>query len=177
MRQMIIPLILLVASSNLAAMELFGLELLGSSQKQLRAAAKKTGVVLIRDSSESLWFDSYDSSIVLAGSSHLYLGFVRQDQRFAFAEYEFVGFKHEKMLAGLNRKYGSGKMIRGKFISDNEYLWQLDGIKKTFKSDWKNYTTRLSYVSPEALKQLKIEQFNAEREETPKNTTQEFSVY
>lgn len=122
-------------------------------------------------------FDSYHSSNVLPGSSRLYLGFVRQDSQFAFAEYEFIGYKYKEMLARLIQKYGSAKIIRGKFISDNEYLWQKDGIKISLKSDWQNYRTRLSYVNPNALRQLKIERLSAEQDEAAKNSTQDISVY
>ena len=172
MRLMFITLILLVASGNLAAVELFGLQLANSSQKQLRNAAKKAGVILIRESGESLWFDSYDSSSVLPGSSRLYLGFVRKDQRFAFAEYEFVGLNHDQMLTRLNQKYGPAKISRGKFISDHEYRWQQDGVQIIFKTDWQNYRTRLSYVNPITLKQLKIERLNAKLEQIKADTTQ-----
>ncbi len=172
MRPMFITLILLVASGNLAAVELFGLQLANASQNQLRDAAKKAGVILIRESNESLWFDSYDSSSVLPGSSRLYLGFVRKDQRFAFAEYEFVGLKHAQMLTRLNQKYGPGKISRGKFISDHEYRWQQDGVQIIFKTDWQNYRTRLSYVNPITLKQLKIERLNAKLEQIKADTTQ-----
>lgn len=177
MRLMFITLVLLVASGNLAAVELFGLQLENSSQKQLRDAAKKAGVILIRESDDSLWFDSYDSSSVLPGSSRLYLGFVRKDQRFAFAEYEFVGLNHDQMLASLRQKYGSGQTSRGRFISDREYRWQQDGIQIIFKTDWQNYRTRLSYINPAALRQLQIEQWGSELEKDTNNDTQAYSVY
>jgi len=177
MRLTIITIILLVASNKLAAVELFGLELMNSTQDQLRDAAKKAGVVRIRESDESSWFDSYDSSDVLPGSSRLYLGFVRQDSRFAFAEYEFVGYKYEEMLARLKLKYGSAKIIRGKFISDNEYLWLKNGIEITFKFDWQSYKTRLSYVSPDAFRQLKLERLTVEQDESTGKLTQDVSVY
>jgi hypothetical protein len=177
MRLIIITLCLLANSSNLAAVELFGLKLADSSQKELRDAAKKAGVVLIRESDESLWFDSYDSSSVLPGSSRLYLGFVRQDQRFAFAEYEFVGLKHNRILARLSQKYGSGQRSRGRFLSDQEYRWQQDGIQITFKTDWQNYRTRLSYTSPTALKQLKKEKLDAEQKKVEENSAQTSSIF
>ena len=177
MRLILITLILLLASNKLAAVELFGLELASSTQKQLRDAAKKAGVILIRESDGSSWFDSYDSSNVLPGSSRLYLGFVREDQRFAFAEYEFVGFKHSQMLNRLNQKYGPGQKSRGKFISDHEYRWQQDGVQIILKTDWQNYRTRLSYVSPTALMQLKKEHMNAKITEANSNPTQTVSVY
>jgi hypothetical protein len=177
MRLMIITIILLVASNNLAAVELFGINLVNSGQTELRSAAKKAGVILIRESDKSLWFDSYNSSNVLPGSSQLYLGFVRADQRFAFAEYEFVGFRHDQMLAKLRQKYGSGQITRAKYFSDNEYRWLQDGIQISFRIDWQNYRTRLSYVDPAALKQLKTEQFNARRKLVEDNSTQANPVY
>ena len=84
---------------------------------------------------------------------------------------------NEEMLARLNRKYGSAKIIRGKFISDNEYLWQKDGINITFKFDWQNYRTRLSYVSPDAFRQLKLERLTVEQDESAGKLTQDLSAY
>lgn len=177
MRLMIITLILLLQSGNLAAVELFGLDLLNSDQQELRVAVKQAGAELIRESGELFWFDSYDSSGVLPGSSRLYLGFVRQDRRFAFAEYEFVGFKHDQMLVRLNQKYGSGQVNPGNFFSDQEYRWQQDGIQITLKTDWQNYRTRLSYINPVTLKQLKQEQVKAELELDQSESGQDYSLY
>lgn len=139
------------------ALELFGVELESASRDQLREAVKQAGLVLIREGGDEEWFDVYDSSAVMAGSSRLYLGFVKQDQRFAFAEYEFNGLDPGPVLRNLTRKYGAADTRKGRFASDTSYRWQLDGVQIRLRSDWQNYKTRLSYVIPANLASLRAE--------------------
>lgn len=135
-------------SPPLAALELFGISLETTRRDELRDAAKRAGVVLIREGSADIWFDVYDSSAVLPGSRRLYLGFVKQDQRFAFAEYEFNGIHLSRLLNSLNRKYGNATVGKGRFVSDRRYRWQRDGIEIQLNSDWNSYKTRLIYLNP-----------------------------
>jgi len=81
------------------------------------------------------------------------------------------------MLNRLNQKYGPGHKSRGKFYSDHEYRWQQDGVQIILKTDWHNYRTHLSYVSPTALMQLKKEHMTAKITEANSNPTQAVSVY
>lgn len=145
----ILPLVLAAAPvSPAAALELFGVQLESSARGELRNAAKKAGLELIREGGEENWFDLYDSSAALVGSRHLYLGFVKRDQAFAFAEYEFVGLQSKRILQNLKRKYGPAEVQAGRFVSDQRYHWRQDGIHIELRSDWQNYRTRLIYTHP-----------------------------
>lgn len=150
-------ILLLVLAPPALALELFGVALESSSRDQLREAAREAGLVLIREGGEDNWFDIYDSSAVLAGSVHFYLGFIKQDQRFAFAEYEFRGLNSKSMLRRLSARYGAPQVQGGKFLSDRSYRWQRDGVEIRLASDWQLYRTRLSYVIPANMADLLAE--------------------
>jgi len=143
-----------------AALELFGVQLESAARDELRNAARGAGLVLIREGGEENWFDLYDSSAVLEGSRRFYLGFVKQDQRFAFAEYEFIGLQHKRILQNLTRKYGPAEVQGGRFASDHRYRWRRDGIQIELSSDWQNYRTRLIYTDPENMAALLAERSN-----------------
>lgn len=150
-------LLMLLSTPPAPALELFGVALEAGSRDQLREAVKEAGLVLIREGGDDDWFDVYDSSAVLPGSVHFYLGFIKQDQRFAFAEYEFTGLDTKTMLARLSARYGAPEVRGGKFISDRAFSWRRDGVEIRLASDWQNYRTRLSYVIPANLADLLAE--------------------
>ena len=170
-------MILSAIGNSANALELFGVDLEKALQDELRSAAKKAGVKLIREGGEGLWFDSYDSSEVLPLSTRLYLGFVKQDKRFAFAEYEFVGFEHAQMLRDLGQKYGSPEIKNGKYMSDRNYQWKQDGIEISLKIDWQNFRTRLSYIEPLAFAALRKEQLVISSEPSTASLPRGYSVY
>lgn len=118
--------------------------------------------MLISEGGEDKWFDAFDSREVLAGSSRLYLGYVKQDRRFAFAEYEFIGLRQPLMLKKLRQKYGEPELIKARFISDQSYRWLDNGTEILLRSDWQNYRTRLSYVNPTAMLALREERLAAD---------------
>ncbi len=157
------------------ALELFGVTLESTTRDELRDAAKEAGLVLMREGGEDNWFDVYDSSTVLGGSIRFYLGFVKQDQRFAFAEYEFRGLNRKQLLHKLTRKYGAAEVQGGHFVSDHSYRWQRDGIEIELSSDWQNYKTRLIYLIPANMKDLLAEKSAyGEEQETE---TEQVSLY
>ncbi|MBT8437707.1 MAG: hypothetical protein KJP11_10070 [Gammaproteobacteria bacterium] len=139
------------------ALELFGVNLQSTNRSELRSAVKAAGVILIREGGKENWFDVYDSSRALAGSSRLYLGFVKQDLRFAFAEYEFGSLISSQLLSKLSAKYGAAEILSGSFISDRKYRWQRDGIDIELSSDWRNHKSRLSYINPVNMADLLAE--------------------
>ncbi len=118
---------------------------------------------MIRKSGKTTWFDIYDSHTVLPGSSRLYLGYVKQDRRFAFAEYEFIGYKSSQILAKLSLKYGEPTTVPGKYLSDTRYRWQESGIDIELRYDWRLYRSRLSYINSAALVDLKQEQAKSQQ--------------
>ncbi len=161
-----------VWTPSATALELFGVVLESTNRDELREAAKNAGLELIREGGEDNWFDIYDSRTVLAGSVHFYLGFVKQDQRFAFAEYEFSGFRSQSLLPRLKRKYGDPVVEGGRYVSDATYRWRRDGIEIELSSDWSNYKTRLIYVNPVNMAALQ-----AERAAPAANAEAQVSLY
>ncbi len=156
-RHIIIGAWLALAAGPAAAVELFGVELESTDRDALRAAVKDAGVELIREGGDEAWFDVYDSAAVLPGSRRLYLGFVKADARFAFAEYEFVGLDARPMLAALSAKYGKPETRSGRYLTDRSYRWQRGGVEIELAADWHNYRLLLSYVVPQNLAALRAE--------------------
>ncbi len=156
-RQVFIGLLGLALAGPAAGLELFGVELESTDRDALRAAVRQAGVELIREGGDEAWFDVYDSAAVLPGSRRLYLGFVKADARFAFAEYEFAGLDASAMLAALRAKYGPPETRAGRYLSDRSYRWQRDGVEIELAPDWHNYRVRLTYVVPQSLAALNAE--------------------
>jgi len=156
-RQVFIGLLGLALAAPAAGLELFGVELESTDRAALRAAVRQAGSELIREGGEEAWFDVYDSAAVLPGSRRLYLGFVKADARFAFAEYEFAGLDTSVMLAALRARYGPPETRAGRFLSDRSYRWQRDGVEIELAPDWQNYRVRLTYVVPQSLAALNAE--------------------
>jgi len=140
------------------AAELFGVNLNGATRDELRLAVENAGVKLIQYAGQGSFYDVYQGKAVLYKAKQLYLGFVKKDKRFAFAEYEFSGLKHPILLNKLNEKYGLAKLVKGKFLTDRSYSWVSKGTQITLSPDWKAYKTRLIYSDPAALKELRNEQ-------------------
>lgn len=136
------------------AAELFGIQLKSSTLDQLRVAVKEAGASVILESNDTQPYDIFDSTGILPGSSRLYIGHAGQNRQTAFVEYEFPGLKQASMLELLSAKYGSPAVRKAKFVSDNRYSWEVNGIAITLWCDWQNYRTLLSYVVPEVLSQL-----------------------
>ncbi|MFT5504202.1 MAG: hypothetical protein ACI8XC_001917 [Gammaproteobacteria bacterium] len=156
--QAILALCFSIHCSAVSAISLFGIDLAEATTDNLRDAAKLAGVVLIREGGQGNWFDSYDSSAVFPGSTFLYLGFLKQDKRLAFAEYEFTGRPQPGTLKLLNLKYGQPQVKSGKFLSDREYQWEIDTVEIKYYFDWHRYKTRLTYINPGAIEKVQKEQ-------------------
>lgn len=139
------------------AVDLFGVKLQDASRDQLRNAVINSGISLISEAGDDVFYDVYNSNQVLHNSSRLYLGFVKKDGKFAFAEYEFNGLQQQEMLQKLNAKYGKARKSNGKYLTDAAWSWQINSITITLQTDWQAYKTRLNYQNPAALKQLKQE--------------------
>lgn len=153
-----ILILTLLLSGPLQAAELFGVALLDAERNQLRLAVKSAGVKLLREAGDDAFFDVYQSDGVMVDSNHLYLGFVKKDNRFAFAEYEFNGLQQPEMLSRLTARYGKPIKSAGKFLTDQSYRWQSNGITIALYADWKAYKTRLLYFNPTTLRVLQDEQ-------------------
>ena len=110
----------------------------------------------------------YDSSTIVAGPSRLFLGFVKADQSFAFAEYEFTGTNAKHLAQTLILKYRDAETESGRYMTDRRYRWRRDGIEIKLASDWQNYRIRLSYIEFNNLAKLQAEKAEkvAKNEET-----------
>lgn len=160
MNAIVITLSLLFAAFATApqAAKLFGVDLATATKTSLSQAAKNAGARLNRQAGELQLYDEYSSVNILEGSDKLFFGFSKETEKFAFAEYEFKGLHHEKMLQKLSSKYGEPEKIKQVFISDGIYRWQVDGIEISYYKDWQQYKTRVTYIVPELLAQLKVAQ-------------------
>lgn len=150
--------------SNAYAVKLFGVDLVSSNATSLRSAVRKAGAKEIKLTGEFTFYDEFESQNLINNSDKLYLGFSKEDESFVFAEYEFKGVRHLKILEKLTYKYGKPNVIPAKFISDATYEWLHEGVNVQFKVDWMVYKTRLSYQIKEKLPLLikaKIEVDNA----------------
>jgi hypothetical protein len=153
----ILLIVLLFAAFPATAFSIFGVDLLSGDRDQLRTAVKNSGARLIAEAGEAQFFDSYESDGLFPGSSRLYLGFVKADKRIAFVEYEFSGLHRPDLVQAIRAKYGNPRVLTGKFISDQRYQWQQEGVTILLYQDWGASKTRLQYLNPENLQRLKQE--------------------
>lgn len=145
------------------AAELFGLDLLTATKTTLRQAARQGGARLKKEAGEFEFYDEYFSADILKDSDKLFMGFSKETEKFAFAEYEFKGLSNDKMLQKLISKYGPPKKIKKSFISDAISRWNSGGVEISFYQDWYQYKTRVTYIVPEVLAQLKIAKNRVEK--------------
>ena len=151
-------LFLLSVAPPLLALELFGIDLASASRDALRQAVKQAGAELIEEAGENSFFDAYRSESLLQDSRRLYLGFVKADGGFAFAEYEFPQLRNPRMLRKLTERYGPPEIVKGKFLTDTEYRWYQPPLEIRLRQDWSAHALRLSYQLSERLRQLQREQ-------------------
>lgn len=151
-------LFLLSAASPLLALELFGIDLASANRDSLRQAVKQAGAELIEEAGENSFFDAYRSESLLQDSRRLYLGFVKADGGFAFAEYEFPQLRNPRMLRKLTERYGPPETVEGKFLTDTEYRWRQPPLEIRLRQDWPAHALRLSYIQKDRLQRLRREQ-------------------
>ncbi len=173
--KLLLTVFLIAQAPTVAALELFGVALESVGRVELREAARKAGMVLIREGGNDNWFDVYDSKSAFVGSVRFYLGFVKHNQGFAFAEYEFNGLMPGRILRDLMAKYGAAQIRQGRFVSDQGYLWKRDGVEIRLDSDWQAYKTRLSYINPPNMADLLAERSASIKTREP--ATERISLY
>lgn len=172
--RILLVLILTCALSPLAsAAELFGVPLLTANKASLGLAARAAGAKL-QDTDAPEVFEIFDSSEVLSESQRLFLGFDVQDNSFAFAEYQIKQLQHKRMLSKLKRKYGEPQVKPGKFISDQLYRWQSNGIEISYQRQWACHCSELRYAVPAKLALIKQQhqQVQKQRQEEGLNSQQ-----
>jgi len=163
MRVLLLSLLLCFPSA-VAALELFGLDLASAQRDALRQAVRQAGAELIREAGADEFFDAYRSEQLLSDSRRLYLGFVKADGAFAFAEYEFPMLRNPRMLRKLNDRYGPPERIAGKYLTDTVYRWRQPPLEITLWQDWPAHALRLTYARPDRLQQLKAERLDRLRQ-------------
>lgn len=142
------------------AAQLLGVELKGATRQELHAAinnkllevgALKRGEVVAKKNNDP-WFDAYPSEKIMPGSHRLYVGYVKDTQTFAFAEYEFLGNVLDRWSAKLTQKYGQPQKQEGKYWDhQDKFLWMSEGVAITLYFDWVNQKTRIEYKDEEAM--------------------------
>lgn len=170
-------LFFVIFSSAPQAVKLFGVDLATATKTNLSQAAKNAGARLKSEAGELEFYDEYSSANILKGSDKLFFGFSKKTEKFAFAEYEFKGLNHEEMLQKLSSKYGKPKLIKQIFVSDGIYRWQVAGVEISYYKDWQQYKTRVTYIVPELLAQLKIEQIKLKNDALRGELNKQANVY
>jgi len=170
-------IVFLALQGPVGAVELLGVRLETTQRDDFRQAVKKAGVTLISEAGKDGFFDSYESAGLLQGSSRLLLGFVKKDNRFAFAEYELVGLQQTRLLEKLVAKYGPYQLIKGDYLTDSGYQWQKESIQITLTSDWINYRSRLIYSQPQALNTLRQEYLSFQRQQQLSPEENQYNAY
>lgn len=150
-------LLLLLLSPPSRAVQLFGIDLSTAQRDALRQAVKQAGAELITEAGGDGFFDTYRSEKLLTDSRRLYLGFVKADGAFAFAEYEFPGLEQPRMLRKLTRRYGPPQETKGRFLSDRLYRWNQGPVLIELRQDWPAHAVRLSYRVEERVRRLRAE--------------------
>ena len=129
--------------------ELFGELLNCTSREDLRLALINGGAVATRVDSD-YWYDQYDSSAVMDGTSELSIGYI--DGKFAHGYYKFpAGMDTGKVVEVrdmVSRKYGKPSISKGKAsLGEVTYTWKLkDGVKLEVLRGWPDTTVYLTYT-------------------------------
>ncbi len=147
-------LLLVLLPSNSQSLSLYGINLEEANAQQLRLAVKQAGARIISEGGADKWFDEYKSEKLLDGSMVLYLGFSKQNQQFAFLEYEIKPTAKDQVFQKMVYKYGQPQIIGGQFISDTQYQWQKGSITINWYYDFFNHVYRLIYSKADTLNAL-----------------------
>lgn len=150
-------------SSTLPAFELFGININETDRNKLRDVIRNSGANVVREAGDDNWYDIYDMSASFTQGKRLFVGYEKAAGKFAFAEYQLPFDYFNMMLLRLKAKYGEPKIRYGRYESDKQYLWQVDGIDISFRQEWAKNISRLVYSSAENLQALQqaYQQFNA----------------
>jgi len=125
---------------------IFGEALNCTSKEALRRALKNGGLRATRED-DGYWFDKYDSSTALEGSSELSVAYIHG--KFAKAYYEFSSSMNTGKVVEVRnmvvRKYGPPVSSFGTpSVGEVRYTWNLkDGIKVEVLRGWPNTTVHL----------------------------------
>ncbi len=161
----VLTLCLLIASSYsppIHSFELFGINIETTDKGLLRNAIKKAGAKLIREGGLSNFYDIYDSKKLFEKSERLYTGFIKENGRFAFLEYQFPAQHHAIIQQKMESKYGPAEYNRGVFLTDSTLHWKVENILISLRTDFYRNKSFLIYEIPENRTKLTTE-FNQQQ--------------
>ncbi|MDX8387725.1 MAG: SEL1-like repeat protein [Ghiorsea sp.] len=132
--------------------ELFGINLAWAMRDNMRYALKQAGAQITREDKQ-YYYDTYDSSSLLAGSEELSLGYVIASDALVEAEYKFPASTHEggvdAVKVMVSSKYGEPTSVQvNDKTSELTYTWKVGVIDITLRRTWPSATVFLSFVHP-----------------------------
>jgi TPR repeat protein len=136
-----------------ARTELFGVKLVCADRADLRRALSATKARATRED-YGFWYDTYDSTGVLEGSSELAVGYLTGSQLFGRAQYTFPGDMDTGLVARVaelvSKRHGAPTKRQGApSLGSVRYEWRLpDGVVITVSRGWPDTTTYLAYEHP-----------------------------
>jgi uncharacterized protein len=131
---------------------LFGEALICADQTSLRRSVKLAGGVPTQEDDRH-WFDNYDSSKLLEGTTELSIGYI--DGKFAKATYRYNSRMDPHKIVDVRSmvisKYGIPKSSEGNpSVGKVSYTWDLkDGIRVQVNRNWPDATVFLAYYHVE----------------------------
>lgn len=140
---------------------LFGETLNCTSQWDLRNALQEGGLKAERENGR-YWYDLYESSAVLEGTSQLAVAYI--NQKFARAYYTFPASMDEGKVVKVRdmvvSKYGKPFSSSGNpSLGEVKYIWKLkDGITVEVSRGWPDTTVYLAYEHPQNFAAMNAEQ-------------------
>lgn len=147
---------------------LFGEALNCTDKTALRLASKQAGANETRED-DGYWYDLYDSSALLEGTSKLSIAY--SNDKFAEAVYQFdSSMDTHKVVEVRNMvvsKYGKPATSEGNpSLGPVSYIWKLkDGIRLVVQRDWPDTTVYLKYIHPANYAAMEAEQERQKRAE------------
>lgn len=143
-------------------LSLFGIALKDVKRDDFRAACKQAGCTPVREDN-AYWVDVFNVNGNLKGASALNVGFVKETDTFAFAEYTFKGFMDtqlvERVVGLVSSKYGRPSSFQGNYgLGPVKAEWRFGGgmMIEVFRN-WPDTTTYLSYVDNVAYGRMQKE--------------------
>jgi len=140
---------------------IFGEALNCTSKTNLRNALKNGGLVATREDN-GYWYDIYDSTAALEGSSKLSVAYIKGE--FAKAYYQFNSSMDTGKVVEVRdmvaSKYGKPTSSSGNpSLGEVTYTWKLkDGIKVEVTRGWPDTTVYLNYIHPANFAAMEAEQ-------------------
>lgn len=147
---------------------LFGEALNCTDKTAMRLAVKQAGAHVTRED-DGYWYDLYDSSSLLDGTSELAIAYI--GEKFAKAYYKFDAMVDaSKVVAVRNMvvsKYGKPATSEGNpSLGPVSYTWKLkDGIRLVVKRGWPDTTVYLEYIHLANYAAMEAEQERQKRVE------------